>query len=181
MTATTTKISPIASPSTSAKKSRFFKIPNLKINLISAETKNKMYRTAQNVCDFIKENKSIIFFGLTLLFSYFMAPTSAIEYVSHWGSSLNEALLQGVLYGAGILALRNAFSSKPISKIQNDNINYLLGTINIIQTCLSPTYGLIGAAMTSGGMAIKTAFQHLFKLEDREVYFLVPDESTDKA
>lgn len=150
----------------------YIHIPSLN-DVISDNTKQKIVDTVKKIMNFIWENKSYIFFGLTIAFAYYMAPTSAFEYMNYWGASLTEAVFKGVVYGAGILTLRNIFSPKQISKNQDDKINYLLGIINVAETLLSPTYGVITAFTTGGGVAIKMVTNLLTKPDDPTVIIAV--------
>lgn len=144
-------------------------------NSITVSEKNKelIKDTAKKIIEFVKEHKSLVFFGLTILFSFYMAPVSALEGLDYFGFSIVESFIEGALIGSSLLLLKNLFSSNSITKNQDDKINYLAGISNIGQTYLCPTYGLVNAVSTSGFIALKSIFNYIFPSEDRKIYFLM--------
>ncbi len=138
----------------------------------SAETHEKIRGTIRKTIEFIIENKSLIFFGLTVLFSFYAAPASAFEYLSYFDICLKDVFIEGALFGSTLLILKNLFAAKS-TKTQDDKINYLAGLANIGQTYLSPTHGLVGSVAIAGFITLKSTFQYLFPSDDREIYFLV--------
>ena len=152
--------------------------------VISQETKDKISNAAKNtaeiakktankIVEFVKENKSLIIFGLSVLFAYYMAPASAFEYMSYWGYSLKEAFVEGAILGSSVLILKNLFTSRSFTKNQDDQINYLSTIANICETYLCPTCGLVNAFATAGFITVKTAFNKIFASDDKDIYFMV--------
>ncbi|NGX28057.1 MAG: hypothetical protein K940chlam1_00230 [Candidatus Anoxychlamydiales bacterium] len=139
---------------------------------ISDEKIAKFQKMARKVRDFIIENKSLVFFALSVAFSYYTAPAASFEYLHSLGYSLKEIFIQGALIGTAALSLKNLFFSKSLSKVQDDKIHYLSGVANIGQTYLSPTVGLVFAVATSGFMLIKTAVKNIFPADETRVYML---------
>jgi len=145
------------------------------------EIADKIKETTKKVQDFIVNNKSLVFFALSVLFSYYMAPASAFAYLSSFESSiLKEAIIEGVLFGTTILTLKNILGVKSFTNIQDDQINYLATISNIAQTYLCPTAGLTNAIKNVGFIGIKTAFHRIFASDEREVYFLMDNNQKAK-
>jgi len=144
---------------------------------LSEETKEQIQQTVIKIKDFIVEHKSLIFFGLSVIFSYYMAPASAFEYLSYMGYSLKEVLVEGILWGTTILMLKNLFGAKPLTKAHDDKINYLAAIANIGQTYLCPTSGLFSSVASAGFIGIKTAFHHIFASDERRIYFMMDNDT----
>ncbi|NGX63031.1 MAG: hypothetical protein KR126chlam6_00437 [Candidatus Anoxychlamydiales bacterium] len=147
-----------------------------KDRLITKEEREQIKEAATKVYNFIKENKAIIFFGFTVLFSYYMAPASAMKYLAEKGLSLKTSFLTGVFLGAGVLALKNIFIA-PSNKKEDPNskkmlndrrATLLIAISNICQTLISPIAGLVYATATAGFMLIKTAYVIFSKEEVKE-------------
>jgi hypothetical protein len=137
----------------------------------SKETHEKIQASIKKIEGFVNENKSLIFFGLTVCFSFYMAPVSALEYFSYFDISLKEMFIEGIILGAWVLILKNLFASS-LTTPQDDKINYLAGIANIGETYLSPTFGLAVSVTTCGFIALKTLSRYIFP-QDRDIYFMV--------
>lgn len=159
---------------------------------ISEKNRERISNSAKKIVDFIKENKSLIFFGVSVLFSYYMAPVSAFEYLAKTGFSLSKTFVSGVLIGTGLLALKNILIPDPVknSKEENkgkitkdDKINYLLGISNLCQIYLNPVLALTTSIGTLGFMTVKTAYRFLLPPDeikkDSKISFLVPKELSE--
>jgi len=140
------------------------------------ETHDKIRETLKKIIEYMP----LIFFGLTVLFSYFVAPASAFEYLNHLGYSLKSVFVEGAVFGTTVLILKNLFITKPLTKTQDDKINCLAGLANIGQTFLSPTYGLVNSIALAGFISIKTIFNHLFTKKDQKIYVLIQNDDLKK-
>lgn len=141
---------------------------------LSDQTKESIKKTVEKIVEFIKDNKSLVFFALTVLFTYYMTPVSAFEYFYKF-NTLREIFVEGALFGAAVLVAKNIFSMRPLTKTQDDKINYLAGLANVGELCLNPAQGFISAAATCGFVAIKCLFERLFAGDEREIHFLIPE------
>ncbi|NGX41110.1 MAG: hypothetical protein KR126chlam4_00946 [Candidatus Anoxychlamydiales bacterium] len=142
----------------------------------------------KKIMNFIKENNSLIFFGLTVLFSYHMASVSAFEYLAKAGLSLTSTFVSGMTLGTGLLALKNILFSYPRRNTkenkdkttQDDKINYLLGIANLCQIYINPAQSLATAIGVAGLVAVKTAYKCFLPADEikkgPEITFLVPTE-----
>ncbi|NGX34903.1 MAG: hypothetical protein K1060chlam1_01263 [Candidatus Anoxychlamydiales bacterium] len=159
---------------------------------ISEKNREKIKKLAKKIIDFINENKSLVFFGVSVLFSYYMAPASSFEYLAKTGFSLSKTFVSGVLLGAGLLALKNILFNYPVKNAEeeskgkitkDDKINYLLGISNLCQIYLNPVLALTTSIGTLGFMTIKTAYRFLFPPDeikkDPNIAFLVPKQLSD--
>lgn len=158
---------------------------------ISEKNKEKISNGARKIAQFILKNKSLIFFGLTVGLSYYMAPVAAFEYLAKFGLSLTSTFVSGMLIGASSLAIKNIFVSYPARKpletngkmTQDDKINYLLGISNLCLNYLYPTTAFMYSIASSGFMLIKSGYRFLTPPDevekDHKVTFLVPRELED--
>ncbi len=157
---------------------------------ISNQNKTKIKTIAKKIIDFVKSKKSLIFFGSSVLFSYYMAPAAAFEYLAKTGFSLTSSFVSGMLLGTSLLALKNILFLHPVRKPQNtdsktsrnDKINYLLGISNLFQTYLNPlSLGIVIA--TAGVVTVNTAYKFLLPPDeikkDCQITFLVPKELSE--
>lgn len=133
-------------------------------SLLSKEIKTNDEGTVQKVINFINDNKSLIFFGATLLFSYFMTPLYAFEYFNFF-----DTFVGGVIFGTTALIIKNLVTSLPMTKDQDDKINYLAGIANLGEIYLCPACALVTSISTAGFIAIKTIFNNLFAAEDQKL------------
>lgn len=129
-------------------------IPSL---TIFEKIKEQAGETVVKIVDFILDHMSIIFFGLSVLFSYYMMPASGFAYLGYW-TDLSQTFIEGAMIGASALVVKNILTPKPFSKTQSKIINYLTGLINIGQSYLNPTFGFSFSVVTSGFILIKTLF-----------------------
>ncbi len=159
---------------------------------ISKENIEKIKAIPKKIMDFIKKNGSLIFFGLTVLFSYYLAPVKAFEYLTIAGFSLTTSFVSGMTLGTGLLALKNILFSYPTrnakenkGKInQDDNINYLLGIANLCQAYINPVRSLGAIIGSAGFMVVKTAYKFFLPADEKkdpEITILLPKELSEKA
>ena len=150
----------------------------------------KLENTMKKILAFVIKNRSLIFFGLTVWFSYYMAPAAAFEYLAKTGFSLTSSFVSGIFLGTGLLALKNILFPYPIRNpqenngdiTQDDKINYLLGISNICLTYLNPALSL-GAAIGLAGLVTAKSAYKLFpadEIKKTELTFLVPKTLTEK-
>ncbi|NGX52675.1 MAG: hypothetical protein KR126chlam5_00978 [Candidatus Anoxychlamydiales bacterium] len=160
---------------------------------ISKENRGKIKAIPKKIMDFIIKNRSLIFFGLTVLFSYYLASAKAFEYLSKAGFSLTSSFVSGMTIGTGLLALKNILFSYPIKNTkenkdkinQDDKINYLLGIANLCRIYISPVQALGTSFATLGFMAVKTAYKIFLPADeikkDLEITFLIPKKLSKKV
>ncbi|NGX48896.1 MAG: hypothetical protein K940chlam5_00490 [Candidatus Anoxychlamydiales bacterium] len=160
---------------------------------ISKENREKINAIPKKIWDFIIKNRSLIFFGLTVLFSYYLAPIEAFEYLTIAGFSLTGSFVSGMTLGTGLLALKNILFSYPVrnakenkGKInQDDKINYLLGIANLCQAYINPARSLGTIIGSAGFMVVKTAYKLFLPADelkkDPVITILLPKELFENA
>jgi len=160
---------------------------------ISNENKEKIKALPIKIMEFIKENKSLIFFGLTVLFSYYMVSAKAFEFIADTGFSFTNSLISGMTLGTGLLALKNILFSYPIRNAQkntckinqDDKINYLLGITNLFLVYINPVQSLRTIIGLAGFMVVKTAYKIFLPADeiqkDPEITFLLPKELAEET
>ncbi len=126
---------------------------------LTEANKALVHQNADKVDRFVGEHKSIVFFGLSTLFTFITAP---------WRLPMAYTLrviAWGVSEGLTVLALSNFFGSKGISEEASDKINYLLGAATLLERVMFPYFSDVTALTNLGWVASKEAYRAIWPIQ----------------
>jgi len=111
--------------------------------------------TASRVSDYVKENKSTVFFACSVAFALLATPAGTMSQIS-----FKFILGISVLAGCTLQAMTLLFGRKDASSPETQTkLNWLLGTMNIAARILSPQTGAAVSLFNLGVKATDLAYR----------------------